>query len=389
MDAFRLLTKLWSVTQFRKGELTDYAESFIREEVRKGIMVLGVVSVLLLGAATTLYAMLGFGTAYVYTFSMLTLLSLHVAVSSRVIKDTQILYLLGMALLIIAGTAFVLLAHKTGVFSAALLSSAVLLFMVVPLVPWGLREASIVVTLVYVVFTISTLSVKGRFDIQTVWILQFLMLGSGLTTLTVVARNVGIRKDDIITRYNLENAHRELELLSYTDPLTGTWNRRFLETNYEMIVEDYIRRSMHYHFAIIDVNNFKEINDTYGHDYGDLALRKVVGAVKQGIRDSTHMIRLGGDEFALLFPGLEPKQMLENAVEVLAGTKSNHLGNVVDINISIGMASVVDGRMIALTHLFKKADEVLYRAKRQSKAETESNSVIVHEIYNDAERHYV
>jgi len=389
VDAFRLLTKLWSVTQFRKGELTDYAESFIREEVRKGIMVLGVVSVLLLGAATTLYAMLGFGTAYVYTFSMLTLLSLHVAVSSRVIKDTQILYLLGMALLIIAGTAFVLLAHKTGVFSAALLSSAVLLFMVVPLVPWGLREASIVVTLVYVVFTISTLSVKGRFDIQTVWILQFLMLGSGLTTLTVVARNVGIRKDDIITRYNLENAHRELELLSYTDPLTGTWNRRFLETNYEMIVEDYIRRSMHYHFAIIDVNNFKEINDTYGHDYGDLALRKVVGAVKQGIRDSTHMIRLGGDEFALLFPGLEPKQMLENAVEVLAGTKSNHLGNVVDINISIGMASVVDGRMIALTHLFKKADEVLYRAKRQSKAETESNSVIVHEIYNDAERHYV
>ena len=189
MKILNRLTGLWSLTQFSGAELTQYAERFMADDVRSGVTVLGVVSLVLLGAAATLYAFLGLSASYVYTFALLAALAFHVALSSRIVRDTQVLYLLGMALLTIAGTAFVLLAHKTGVFSAVLMSSVVLLFMVVPIVPWGLREATLVVVLIYLAFTLSTVTMNSRFGMSTLWILQFLMLGSGMASLTIVARN--------------------------------------------------------------------------------------------------------------------------------------------------------------------------------------------------------
>ena len=74
-------------------------------------------------AAAVLYRSLGFSHMYVYTCGVLALLALHVTLSSRTVKQTQVLYLLSITLLVVSGSAFVLLAHQTGAFSAALLSS--------------------------------------------------------------------------------------------------------------------------------------------------------------------------------------------------------------------------------------------------------------------------
>lgn len=378
MSFIRNIASLWSATDFSKSELTHYAERYIEAEVRNGIMTLAVVSLLLLGAAATLYALLGFSIAYVYTFSMLALLALHVAISSRFIKTTPMLYMLGITLLVIAGSAFVLLAHKTGAFSAALLSSTVLLFMVVPLAPWGLREATLVVTLIYLVFTLSTISVYDRFGAQTLWLLQFLMLGSGITTLTVVARSVGIRKHDIKTRFELEGAHREMELLSYKDPLTGAWNRRFLEHEFSNIIERYQKENHDYHFTIIDVDNFKTMNDTYGHVFGDIALQHLTKSLLALINNDGYLFRLGGDEFALLFQYELSEELIKNVLKELRLIPDPHskTNSNAQMYISAGLISVKPNQSVSLDLLYKQADNALYAAKSNSNKTSEQSNII-------------
>lgn len=97
-------------------------------------------------------------------------------------------------MLVVNGVAFVLLAQHAGAFNTALFASVILLFLLMPLVPWGLREAAVVVALVYAVFTTSTLSVAGRFDHNTLWMLQFAMITAGVTTLVVISRNTLVRR---------------------------------------------------------------------------------------------------------------------------------------------------------------------------------------------------
>jgi hypothetical protein len=137
-----------------------------------------------------------------------------------------------MAYLVMSGTAITLVAHQIGSLDIALMSSSVLLIVAIPLMPWGLKEAIGIALLIYGLFTASTLSVAGRFDAQTLWTLQFLFFASISITLALVARNIGVRKHDIETRFDLEQAQRKQELLSLTDPLTGVWNRRFLTLNF-------------------------------------------------------------------------------------------------------------------------------------------------------------
>lgn len=381
MKPITWLSKLWCATQFQRQELSHYAESYIVNDVRQGVQILGVVSFILLGLAAILYSVLGFAMAYVYTFSMLSVLALHITLSSKAINTTQMLYLLGMTLLVIAGTAFVLLAHKTGAFSAALLSSTVLLFMIVPLVPWGVREAAAVVVLVYLVFTLSTISVQGRFTTDVILLLQFLMLSSGFTTLIVVARNVAIRKHDIRTRFELELAHKEMEQLSYLDVLTGVWNRRYLEQEFDNIVQMFRQNARQFHLVLIDVDNFKVINDSYGHDYGDKALQHLTRVILQQDMEDLYVFRLGGDEFAMIFTAESPGEVLQDLFQELeASNELKYQGQPVPLHISTGLVSVDPDQEISFESLYVAADKALYSAKARSRIENQQSNMVLRKI---------
>ena len=360
----RKITGLWSITGFAAEDLSRYAEGFMTHEVRRGVMTLGIVSLLLLAGAAFLYRTLGFSPMYVYTCGVLALLALHVTLSSRTVKQTQVLYLLSITLLVVSGTAFVLLAHQTGSFSAALLSGVVLLFMVVPMVPWGLREASTVVLLIYLVFTLSTLSVGGRFDINTLWILQFTMLGAGMVTLTIVARHVGIRKNDIKARFDLENAHQQMERLSYEDGLTGAWNRRFLDVQFKRLLRRFREQDRRVNFALLDVDDFKLFNDSFGHSYGDTVLQSLVLALRKRLGDQNYVFRVGGDEFALLFDVSDAARCLSAAASdarLLAAQRNTD--TALPLCFSIGIIKVPDNCETDLETLYKEADKALYLAK--------------------------
>jgi diguanylate cyclase (GGDEF)-like protein len=373
----RKITGLWSITGFAPEDLSRYAEDFMTHEVQRGVMTLGLVSLLLLAGAAFLYQLLGFSTMYVYTCGLLAVLALHVTLSSRSVKQTQVLYLLSITLLVVSGSAFVLLAHQTGSFSAALLSSVVLLFMVVPMVPWGLREASAVVLLIYLIFTLSTLSVEGRFDAQTLWILQFMMLGAAVVTLTIVGRYVGLRKNDIKARFDLETAHRQMERLSYEDGLTGAWNRRFLDVQFKRLLRRFREQGRRVNFALLDVDDFKLFNDGFGHAYGDTILQSLVLALRKRLGEQNYVFRVGGDEFALLFDAGDAQRCLSAAAadaRLLANTSETDPG--LPVRFSIGVIEVPDSCETDLESLYREADKALYLAKTRKQDATAAANIV-------------
>ena len=133
------LKDAWSTTSFASQDVAFFAQRITTDEARKGLMGLSFILLCLFTVESLLFTHSGLEASANTTCLLLAALSIHIMVSARAVKDTKSLYLLGTTLLMISGTAFVLLAHNSGSFSIALFASVTLLFMAVPLVPWGLK----------------------------------------------------------------------------------------------------------------------------------------------------------------------------------------------------------------------------------------------------------
>ena len=369
--------QLLSATEFARDEVTAYARELILPETRAGLMWLALLLLALQAGIWGLESNAGRGTAYFNTFGLLSLLSLHMIWSARYVKDTSTLHYLAMTYLVMYSMAIVFAAHRAGHFDIALMASAVMLIVAVPLVPWGLREAAAVTLLIYTLFTGSTLSVSGRFDLQTLLTLQFLFFASALIALVLVARNVRVRKHDIETRFDLEEAGQRHEHLSLTDPLTGAFNRRFLNKEYDLLAKNAASREQQLSLVLLDIDQFKSLNDTYGHHNGDIILKQLVGILKGNLPGDSFVIRLGGDEFAVLYSGKHCRDSvnqclrhLETDPVVLRATDG------IVVSVSAGFAPAVDaGVARSLENTYRRADEELYSVKRGRQAERDESQV--------------
>jgi diguanylate cyclase (GGDEF)-like protein len=358
------LKDAWSATCFSNDDITLFARKLTDDEARQGLIGMSLIMICLSVVEALLFQRSGLGSSAIYTCLLLGLLAAHILVSARATRDARSLYLLGTTLLMISGTAFVLLAHNTGAFNFALFASVTLLFMVIPVVPWGLREAMLVLFLIYGTFTVSTWSHSQSFDAQTLWSLQFIMLGAGTISLAMVTRNTCVRKADIRTRYDLEQANRKMMYLSNKDPLTGAWNRRFLKNEFDKSVQAWHEAGVDYHFAFVDIDDFKPMNDNCGHEYGDEVLRCLSSAFTDAVEGHGHFIRMGGDEFAVLFSADDPQAVLTGAHIALNTSKPvSAQCKKLSANLSIGLLSVPPGVDLTLAAICREADQVLYQAK--------------------------
>jgi diguanylate cyclase (GGDEF)-like protein len=157
-----------------------------------------------------------------------------------------------------------------------------------------------------------------------------------------------------------------LSALATRDPLTGLYNRRGL---YSHLVQ-WASWSERYEHAlgvlIIDVDHFKQVNDSYGHPAGDQALVKVAAALQGAVRDSDLVGRYGGDEFAVLAPETTRAALEALAHRVLEGVRATALGPQFDghkLTASVGAAFVQHGRGTTPEALLACADRSLYAAK--------------------------
>jgi len=364
-----VLSNAWSMTHFGEPEVNVYAERMMLQETRRGIVMMAILSLLTQVAAIVLYQRLGAHTSFLYTYGLLALLSLHVVVSARFVDDMRALNLLGTILLIVTGVAIMTIAHRSGTINAGLMASIVLLFMVMPLVPWGLREACTIVVLTYLMFTLSSLSVGGRFETETLWTLQFLILASATTAMLIIVRNAMVRKDDIRARYDLEDAHRELQLISTRDPLTGAWNRRYLDQNFYAIARTARREGKTLQLALLDVDSFKYLNDTFGHHHGDEILRRLANIFMEHLPGNAHLLRLGGDEFAVLHSGPNFQELIGRCLKHLeTDPRLLDVENGQPVLVSVGFAGLADDEWKDLEALYKRADANLYAMKERRKS---------------------
>ena len=363
-----LIFNTWSVTNLGQTRISAYAENLMLKETRKGIVTMSVLTLLTQVAAVVLYYRFNFHESFFYTCGLLALLSLHIVVSAKFVNGIPALNLLSTMLLVITSVAIMTIAHQTGTMHAGLMANIVLLFMVMPLMPWGLREAGITALLIYTLFTFSSLSVEGRFTSETLWTMQFLTIASASIAIFTIMRNTLARKNDIRTRYKLENAHRKLQLLSTRDPLTGAWNRRYLDQNFDDIVQTALREHKTLQLAILDVDSFKFLNDTFGHHLGDEVLKRLTTIFLEHLPGNAHLIRLGGDEFAVLYTGENFEELINRCLRHLQTDPALlKAANGMPVLVSRGYASLTEDEMPEFEAVYKRADEQLYEMKKHNK----------------------
>lgn len=162
---------------------------------------------------------------------------------------------------------------------------------------------------------------------------------------------------------------RRLEQLSRQDGLTGIYNRRAFNEMFPVEVERAHRQSYSLMLACIDIDNFKEFNDTQGHQAGDEVLIALAEILKDCTRDSVDMcFRLGGDEFAVLLPQATPNQGTEIVQRILLSFVERSFGNC---SLSIGLVSCKRNLDLSreedVAQLQIRADQVMYEAKASGK----------------------
>jgi two-component system cell cycle response regulator len=164
----------------------------------------------------------------------------------------------------------------------------------------------------------------------------------------------------------LSRANDELRRVSVTDGLTGLYNRRNVETLLHEMFEHSARLHEHLACAMFDLDHFKSVNDTYGHQAGDAVLQQLAGILKASAREIDRVGRYGGEEFILLLPGTP----LDSAVTFAERTRQqveSHTftfeGGSLRRTISCGVAAFPHPRIGHREALVKAADDALYVAK--------------------------
>jgi two-component system, cell cycle response regulator len=164
---------------------------------------------------------------------------------------------------------------------------------------------------------------------------------------------------------DLAKANAQLYVLATTDQLTNLKNRRHFLESLEFEVERGCRYGRPCSVAIVDADQFKTINDTYGHDIGDKTLRALSQMLVDELRNVDHVGRLGGDEFAIQFPETDQDSALEVCRRVLSRIReAKVMADVKEIRftVSVGLTEVVQTGDQA-DAVLKRADLALYRAK--------------------------
>ena len=161
--------------------------------------------------------------------------------------------------------------------------------------------------------------------------------------------------------------NKQLELLSITDGLTKLYNRRYFQEQVLRAFEQSLRYQRPLSVGIIDVDLFKQINDTHGHGVGDRVLEEVSNILAQSARLTDQISRYGGDEFALIAPETNREEAWRFCDRIRTRVEETiiHAYDVdLRVTVSIGVMSAPEPRMISAVQMIDAADKALYKAKR-------------------------
>jgi two-component system cell cycle response regulator len=167
-----------------------------------------------------------------------------------------------------------------------------------------------------------------------------------------------------------DNVQMKIEM-AITDALTGLFNRRYMETHLTTLVEQAAARGKPIAVMVVDIDFFKAVNDTHGHDAGDDVLREFALRIRKSIRNIDLACRYGGEEFVIVMPetDMAVATMVAERLRRRIATEPFAIqqgARNLEVTISIGIAALTDATDNAAT-ILKRADTALYRAKRDGR----------------------
>jgi diguanylate cyclase (GGDEF)-like protein len=236
------------------------------------------------------------------------------------------------------------------------------------LIRLGILRANIALTLFAILFSVLvTLLVGGFFFDGSVDI-------SGLSIAVIVPLIISPLISTILLRilFQLDAAENQLRELSRRDSLTGVYNRAYFIELAERELARTLRYGSGFSIAILDVDDFKQVNDTHGHLAGDKVLQTLSEICLRYMRQTDTIARFGGDEFVVLFPYADQQRALECMERIrgiLAETPLTYAEGQICLTISVGLAAY-DSSHTELDMTLQQADKALYLAKTSGKNRT-------------------
>jgi diguanylate cyclase (GGDEF)-like protein len=234
---------------------------------------------------------------------------------------------------------------------------------------WWVRGYSIFVAIV-LGFALTAFSLPAvRSGAGTILKIKMVDVVFGLIALVVLFNIHAISQAILIKRLRRQLAEKQghsdlLRSLAMVDPLTGLYNRRFAEQRLVAEVARSERKGHPLTILTLDLNNFKFINDTYGHPAGDVVLQEFAARLNNVIRGADLAVRLGGDEFLVLLPECTLQQ-LELVLGRLGSLVVDWQGHKIPVTFSAGWKQYEMGERPE--EMLARADEVLYARKREGK----------------------
>lgn len=218
----------------------------------------------------------------------------------------------------------------------------------------------------------------------------WLLSAVGFIFLVTWVYSSNLRRQKMVLEKLVEEKTRQLKELTLTDPLTGLRNRRYIQEILSSDIQGFLNQKKHmvrsgnrrqefspdlvYGLFMIDLDHFKKINDTYGHDSGDLLLKQFAQILKSSVRSDDAVIRMGGEEFIVILRKTRPEYLHRYAAKIM-NLINNHqfylMTKPIKVTCSIGYTyyplSNDNPEIISFDQVIIIADEALYLAKRSGR----------------------
>ncbi|MFH1920393.1 MAG: GGDEF domain-containing protein, partial [Planctomycetota bacterium] len=194
----------------------------------------------------------------------------------------------------------------------------------------------------------------------------------------LMTANKRLQNDLTYSSYRMEEQALEIDHVrreARTDPLTGVSNRKAFDEKLQLLDACWRREGQPYTLILVDLDQFKRINDSHGHQAGDRVLEKVGTWLKGWVREGDFVGRLGGDEFAVLLPYTELEVAVELAETIRmrtadATSRIAVRGEQVSVSLSLGVATSREGDTVET--VLHRADQALYKSKRRGRNQVNS-----------------
>ena len=217
----------------------------------------------------------------------------------------------------------------------------------------------------------------GIFDLEPVELymrilISVMFIAFGLYAAFLLNRSEKVERELRNSNDQLLQLKSEFERLAGADPLTGAFNRRTFHELLNKTISNAERHNHHFSLLMIDVDHFKNVNDTFGHQAGDDVLRVLCDLIGASVRSSDHLFRVGGEEFCLLVTLTDEGEAQKLAEKLHRVVRMHHFYRVGEITVSIGITHFREGD--SLESIYARADDAMYEAKRRGR-----NCIVLHE----------